>query len=74
MRMLACFPSRSYPELLDYGRVSEFTDLMGSNGVPLLVTGGDRPEPVWGQVVTDNYFSGLQVDMAAGRGFLRHSE
>ncbi len=60
----------SYPELLDYRRqVSELTDLAGSTGVPLRVTGSNRPELVWGQVVTDNFFSALQIDMAAGRGF-----
>lgn len=44
-------------------------DLAGSTGVPLRVTDADRPELVWGQVVTDNFFSALQLDMAAGRGF-----
>jgi len=61
----------SYPELLDYARqVGDFTDLMGSTGVPLRVRWGTGPELVWGQVVTDNFFSGLLLDMAAGRGFL----
>jgi hypothetical protein len=60
----------SYPELLDYGRqVTELTGLAGSTGVPLRVTGGDRPELIWGQVVTDNYFAALEPRMAAGRGF-----
>ncbi len=60
----------SYPELLDYRRqVRELSDLAGSTGVPLRVTGSDRPELVWGQVVTDNFFDALQVEMAAGRGF-----
>jgi hypothetical protein len=65
------FRSFSYPELLDYSRQVNGVDaLAGSTGVPLRVTGGERPELVWGQVVTDNFFSTLQVDMAAGRGFL----
>lgn len=65
------FRSFSYPELLDYSRQVNGVDaLAGSTGVPLRVTGGGRPELVWGQAVTDNFFSTLQVDMAAGRGFL----
>jgi predicted permease len=65
------FRNFSYLELLEYGRqVSAVADLAGSTGVPLRVTDGDRPELVWGQVVTDNFFSALQLDMAAGRGFM----
>lgn len=65
------FHNFSYPELLEYRRqVSALADLAGSSGVPLRVTDGDRPELVWGQVVTDNFFSALQLDMAAGRGFM----
>lgn len=60
----------SYPELLDYSRqLSALTDLAGSTGVPLRITDGNRAELVWGQVVTDNFFSALQLEMAAGRGF-----
>ena len=64
------FQQFSYPELLDYRRqASTVAEIAGSTGVPLRVTDGDRPELVWGQVVTDNFFSALQVQMAAGRGF-----
>lgn len=64
------FRQFSYPELLDYNRqASTVAEVAGSTGVPLRVTDGGRPELVWGQVVTDNFFSALQVEMAAGRGF-----
>jgi putative ABC transport system permease protein len=64
------FRQFSYPELLDYRRqASTLAEVAGSTGVPLRVTDGDRPELVWGQVVTDNFFSALQVEMAAGGGF-----
>jgi len=43
---------------------------MGSNGLPLSMTDGDKPELIWGEMVTGNYFSGLGVHPAAGRGFL----
>ena len=64
------FRQFSYPELLEYRRqVSTLVELAGSTGVPMRVTDGDRPELVWGQVVTDNFFSALQIEMAAGRAF-----
>lgn len=67
---VADFRQFSYPELLDYNRqASTVAEVAGSTGVPLRVADGGRPELVWGQVVTDNFFSALQVEMAAGRGF-----
>jgi len=65
------FRDFSYPELMDYARQMDgFSDLMGSSGVPLRVTGGEQPELIWGQVVTGNFVSGLRLHMVAGRGFL----
>lgn len=46
------------------------SDIMGSNGLPLSMTDGDKPELIWGEIVTGNYFSGLGVHPAAGREFL----
>jgi predicted permease len=60
----------SYPELLDYRKEDTgLAELMGSSGVALRVTDSDRPELLWGQVVTGNFFSGLRLRMALGRGF-----
>src|ERR1700686_5713742 len=52
----------SYPDLLDYRKQETgLSDLMGSTGIPLGVTDGDKPELIWGEIVTGNYFSGLGV-------------
>lgn len=60
----------SYPEMLDYRKVDTgLSDLMGSTGIPLSITDGERPELIWGEVVTGNYFSGLGVRPVAGRVF-----
>lgn len=34
------------------------------------MTDGERPEVIWGEVVTGNYFSGLGLHPVVGRGFL----
>ena len=61
----------SYPDLLDYRKQDTgLSDLMGSAGIPLTLTGGEKPELIWGEVVTGNYFSGLGVHPVVGRGFL----
>jgi putative ABC transport system permease protein len=61
----------SYPDLLDYRKAnSGISELMGSSGVPLSMTDGEKPELIWGEIVTGNYFSGLGVHLALGRGFL----
>jgi predicted permease len=62
----------SYPDYLDYSENNEaFTDLMGFTGIPLNMTvGNGQPELIWGEMVTGNYFSGLGVEPALGRGFL----
>jgi predicted permease len=61
----------SYPELMDYRKANTvFSDLMGSSGLPLSMTDGEKPELIWGEIVTGNYFSGLGVHPILGRGFL----
>lgn len=61
----------SYPELLDYRKANTgLSDLMASSGLPLSMTAGEKPELIWGEIVTGNYFSGLGVRPALGRGFL----
>jgi predicted permease len=60
----------SYPELLDYRKQDTgLSDIMGSTGLPLSMTDGEKPELIWGEVVTGNYFSGLGVRPVVGRGF-----
>ncbi len=46
------------------------SDIMGSTGLPLSMTDSDKPELIWGELATGNYFSGLGVHPAVGRGFL----
>jgi predicted permease len=61
----------SYPELLDLRKQDTgLSDLLGFTGYPLSVTDGERPEVIWAEVVTGNYFSGLGVHPVLGRGFL----
>jgi predicted permease len=61
----------SYPELLDYRRQETgLSDIMGSTGIALSVTDGEKPELIWGEIVTGNYFTGLGVRPILGRGFL----
>jgi predicted permease len=61
----------SYPDLLDYRKQNTgVSDLMGSTGVALSVTDSEKPELIWGEMVTGNYFSGLGIHAVAGRGFL----
>jgi predicted permease len=61
----------SYPQWKDFrAQDTGFSDIMGSTGLPVSMTDGDKPELIWSEIVTGNYFSGLGVHMVAGRGFL----
>jgi predicted permease len=61
----------SYPEYLDYrDRSGVFTGLAASLGVPLSLAGDERAEMVWGEIVTEDYFSVLRLEPALGRTFL----
>jgi predicted permease len=61
----------SYPQWKDYSAEDTgLANIVGSTGVPLSMTDGEKPELLWGEMVTANYFSGLGVHTAAGRGFL----
>jgi predicted permease len=63
--------SFSYPDLLDYRKQDTgLAELMGSSGIPLSITDGEKPELIWGELVTGNYFSGLGVHPVVGRAFL----
>ena len=58
-------------QLQDFRATSNtFADVAGMAGVPLTLTVGDaRPEQVWGEIVTPNYFSMLDMSAMAGRFF-----
>ncbi len=61
----------SYPDLLDYRKADTgLAELMGSTGIALSMTDGEKPELIWGEIVTGNYFSGLAIRPVLGRGFL----
>ncbi len=61
----------SYPQWKDFSsQDTGLSDIVGSTGIPLSVTEGERPELIWGEIVTGNYFSGLGVHPVVGRGFL----
>src|SRR5262249_45400743 len=46
------------------------SDLVGFAGWTVNVTEGDRPESIWSEIVTGNYFSGMGIKPVIGRGFL----
>jgi predicted permease len=61
----------SYPQWLDFQKQDTgLADIVGSSGLPLSVTEGDKPELIWGEIVTGNFFSGLGLHPVLGRGFL----
>ena len=67
----SAFPENvSYPDYLDYRDRSQVLEaLVGHQGTPLSLSGDGRPEMIWGEMVTGNYFTGLGVEPAAGRVF-----
>ena len=61
----------SYPDYLalrEHNR--SFSGLLASTLWPMSVTGQDRPERVWGMLVSANYFDLLGVKPVLGRSFL----
>lgn len=64
------FPSNfSYPNYRDMTDGSIFSALVGFHGAPVSMNADGEPELVWSEMATGNYFEGLGVRMAAGRGF-----
>jgi predicted permease len=58
----------SYPDYLDYREQNDvFTDIFAHFGVPLNLADGEKPEMVWGEIVTGNYFTGLGAEPVVGR-------
>lgn len=60
----------SYPEYVDYrDRSGAFAALAAQQGVPISLGTGERAEVVWGEMVTENYFSVLGLSPTLGRTF-----
>lgn len=67
--------SVSYPDYKDFrDRNETFSGLAASRMTPLSVGGREKPERVWGEVVSANYFDVLGVKLEKGRGFLPDEE
>jgi len=62
--------SASYPDFVDYRAGARTIALVGQDDVAVSLTTNDRPERVYGSLVTGNYFDVLGVKLALGRGFL----
>ena len=61
----------SHPDYLDIRkRTQSFSGLAAAQLCPVGITGRERPERVWGMLVSDNYFDVLGVKPVLGRGFL----
>jgi predicted permease len=67
-----CCNSFSTPTYIDvrdqaksFSGVAAFDEL-----IPASIGGSGEPQRVWGQAVTSNYFTVLQLPMAVGRGFV----
>ena len=51
----------SYPQWKDFSaQDTGLSDIMGATGIPLSVTEGERPELIWGEIVTGNYLLGTR--------------
>lgn len=61
----------SVPEYRDLQKQKEtFTAVMGHTGIPLSWSRSGKPQLIWGELVSDNYFSGLGLKPHLGRTFL----
>ena len=64
-------PSFSYPDYEDFrDRNQVFSGLIASSIYPMSLTYNDKPERIWGTVVSENYFDAFGVKLQYGRGFL----
>jgi predicted permease len=67
----ADFGTVSFPEYRDLKRgAADVAELIAHFPQSAILTAGDEPRDAWLELVSANYFSALQVPLAAGRGFL----
>lgn len=65
------YGSISYPDFVDLReQVDAFQSAVVSTPLPMNVRTGDRPERIWGSLVSGEYFQTLGVGMTLGRPFL----
>lgn len=62
--------SLSAPDVRDLAREELPVEITAFDMEPMNLTAGERPERVWGSIVTGNFFDVLGVRAAAGRTFL----
>lgn len=61
----------SYPDLQDFSeRNHSFSSIIASGDYSMGLGSGDKPERVWADFATANYFDGLGVHPILGRGFV----
>jgi len=67
----AGYSTSSYPDFADLRQMNEvFSGVIGYAGINVSVTGDGRPELIFGEMVSGNYFSALGVQPVQGRAFL----
>jgi predicted permease len=60
----------AYPDVQDYAQLKNvFSSVLAYTEAPFNFGAQGRPERVWGEMVTGNYFSALGLEPAAGRMF-----
>ncbi len=64
------YMSISYPDLADFQARADKMDIVAMDMQPMSLKVGDEAERVYGKLVSGNYFDGLDVHPALGRGFL----
>src|SRR4030042_6843601 len=64
-------PPFSYADYLDVrSKTGSLTDLLAYHDFSMFLTGGQKPERVWGAIASPNYFDALRIRPILGRGFL----
>ena len=61
--------SFSYPDFDDFRMRADKIDIVGMDMEAMNLKLGDEGERIWGKIVTGNFFEGLGVRPALGRGF-----
>lgn len=61
------FRAFSYPDYEDLRRSDAFSDVIAERFVPVGLSRDGRPELVWGELVSGNYFQALGIEAHVGR-------